>query len=217
MHILTDFGHGVSAQPVNQPVVAGSAQQVFNSPAIPARPRSRKGVVIFFLCLGMFVLIVIGLVSGGTTNSTPSEEASSSTQPVAPIDPQPLASTANSTQSGDVSSSTQPAAPINPPPLAVTARQLGQDYEQNEIAADAIYKGKRLAVTGSVVSINKDFMDDPYLILASTNIFLGVHADLKPEEASTAASLTRGSTISLVCTGGGMVVGSPILRDCIFN
>jgi hypothetical protein len=108
---------------------------------------------------------------------------------------------------GDVSS-----APVR----TVSALQLWSDYHANEVAADNVYRGERLDVQGVVESINKNFVDDVYVVLATPNEFMSVHADLKHDYQSAAAQLQIGQMVSLECVGGGMVIGSPILKDCSF-
>lgn len=100
------------------------------------------------------------------------------------------------------------------PPIQVSASKLFIDYQANEVAADNIYKGKRLAVRGTVQSINKDITDDIYLVLATPNEFMGIHANVNSEEASKAAALSKGTHLTVVCQGQGMILGSPMLGDC---
>lgn len=96
--------------------------------------------------------------------------------------------------------------------ITVTARQLFQAYEANEVAADQQYKGKQLAVEGSVSGISKDAFDGIFIELNTGNEFQSVHATGLPEE--TASQLSKGDRISLACVGDGMLVGSPMLSDC---
>jgi uncharacterized protein YecT (DUF1311 family) len=98
--------------------------------------------------------------------------------------------------------------------IPVDATRLFDDYKANEVSADNSYKGRQLAVAGVVQSINKDFSDDTYLALATANEFMPVHADLQQRFIGQAASLVKGQSITVICTGSGMVVGSPILKDC---
>jgi tRNA_anti-like/Gram-negative bacterial TonB protein C-terminal len=103
-----------------------------------------------------------------------------------------------------------------PEPMKVSAMKLFVDYHRNEVAADNVYKGRLLAVEGTVVSINKDFLDKAYVELAALNEFENVQAHLDDGNQSSAAALQRGETVSLLCTGGGMVIGSPMLEKCSF-
>jgi hypothetical protein len=100
------------------------------------------------------------------------------------------------------------------PPVVVTAAALWTAYDANEVAADELYKGKRLQVTGKLKSIDKDLMGDVVLMLEAPNEFSTVHAGLDDADEGKAAKLTKGSEITVTCEGGGMVIGSPILRDC---
>lgn len=98
----------------------------------------------------------------------------------------------------------------------VSALKLFIDYQRNEVAADNIYKGRLLAVTGIVTSINKDMFDKVYVSLATPNQFMNVQAHLDGESESQAAALERGHGVTVICTGGGMILGSPMLQRCSF-
>lgn len=108
-------------------------------------------------------------------------------------------------------------APVEAPAIAVDVMKLRQDYGANEVAADSIYKGKTLAVTGIVGSIDKDFTGDVVVRLKSANTFLGTNAYMQTSEANAAAALSKGDSVTVVCRGGGLVIGSPVLRDCRFG
>jgi hypothetical protein len=110
--------------------------------------------------------------------------------------------------------STQPFAPAA---LQVTAGQLYGEYHRNEVAADQTYKDKMLAVSGIVESINKDFVDDAYLVLETANEFEGVQAHLKSSETSKAARMSKGELITVLCSGNGMIIGTPMLKDCVIQ
>ena len=116
--------------------------------------------------------------------------------------------------------STQLEAPLNesaagvdlkPLPLEVSAADLFAAYEANEVAADNQYKGKQLAVTGTVAGINKDFTDEVYVEIAG-NEFLNIHA--RGIDPTVAAGLAKGTKITVVCEGGGLMMASPILNEC---
>lgn len=111
-----------------------------------------------------------------------------------------------------------PAAPkprkAAPAPVEVTALKLWNAYDANEVAADNAYKGQSLLVTGSVASIDKDMFDNVVLHLKSPNEFMNTQATLEDSEKSIAASLAKGSKVALLCTGGGRIIGTPMLSDC---
>lgn len=103
-----------------------------------------------------------------------------------------------------------------PTPIRITATQLFSQYEQNEVAADAIFKGKLLEVTGVVESIDSDVMDEAIVQLRSPNQFLSVSASGNSEFKQQAFSLRKGKKITLLCTGDGEIISAPQLKDCKF-
>lgn len=102
-------------------------------------------------------------------------------------------------------------------PIIVEASDLWRDYHANEVAADDRYKGRTLLVDGTVTGIRKGVLNSIILDLKGPNEFMSVHAHLVKSEAAEAAALSKGRIVTLFCTGAGMVIGSPILRDCTFN
>jgi tRNA_anti-like len=127
-------------------------------------------------------------------------------------------STASKGDSTNVASSAADATNSSAAPvLSVTAPKLFIDYQSNEVQADNIYKGKRLAVQGMVTSIQKDFMNNIIVALGTTNEFMSVDARLVQDESARAAQLQRGEIVNVVCDGGGMIVGSPQLQNCVFQ
>ncbi|WP_153140793.1 OB-fold protein [Paraburkholderia agricolaris] len=112
-------------------------------------------------------------------------------------------------QSATATSAAVPVAPIN-----VATGVLFDDYDSNEVAADQKYKGKALAIAGTVQSIDKDAFDNIVVALRTKNEFMPVHAYLDKEHESLAASLRKGQKIAWVCVGAGKIIGSPIIRDC---
>jgi hypothetical protein len=101
--------------------------------------------------------------------------------------------------------------------MSVSAPKLFLDYQANEVQADNIYKGKRLAVRGMVMEIRKDFTNGIVIALGSTNEFMPVDAHLVKDDSSKAAALHKWEVVNLICDGDGMVVGSPQLGDCTFD
>lgn len=109
------------------------------------------------------------------------------------------------------------AAPAEPkaeePAIAVTSADLFKAYEENEIAADQQYKGKRLEVTGTITGIDSDLMDKPVVRLNTPNEFMSAGASGLPLEV--AATLKKGQKVTLLCTGGGEVMSMPQLDECV--
>lgn len=114
-----------------------------------------------------------------------------------------------------------------------SVKRLHGDYQDNEIAADAKYKGKWFVVTGRIGEISKDFMGDPYLVFTADRYGVSmVRADLFADQVcglskekgvvscsalERAAKLKKGQTIDVECKGGGMVMSIPLLRECLIS
>lgn len=103
------------------------------------------------------------------------------------------------------------------PAIDVAATELFDAYHENEVAADERFKSKKLRVTGTVTSIDKDFLDNIVVRLQTANQFQSVMATVREAEKSAAAKLKKGQKLTVVCKGRGMVVGSPSLDDCAFE
>lgn len=96
--------------------------------------------------------------------------------------------------------------------VGLTAGKLFADYSENEISADAKYKGKRLLVSGKVSRIGKDAIGSPFIDLATENQFMGVVARFR--SGGPLVALKRGQRVTVRCRGAGLIAGSPILDAC---
>jgi hypothetical protein len=101
------------------------------------------------------------------------------------------------------------------PPVEVTATKLANDYKANEVSADELYRDKVLRVSGVVDSIRKGITDDPYVVIRAGNAFMGVHANF--ENAGGLAGLAPGKQIVVRCIGNNVIMGSPMLKDCVLE
>lgn len=113
---------------------------------------------------------------------------------------------------GGDSAGDAPAATVEP--LKVTSQELGRAYEDNEVAAQQTYGDKPLEVSGTIRSIELDFMDNPVLSLRGANEFSNVMANLGEEGKAVASRLSRGQDVTVTCAKVSEVIGSPILDDC---
>jgi hypothetical protein len=104
------------------------------------------------------------------------------------------------------------------PPIYITGRELYAAYDANEVSADSNYKGHWLIITGLVVSIDKNFMDDIIVRFAGGSYdWRNVMAYISEAETVQAGRLSKGDVVKVLCVGGGMIIHSPVLRDCIFQ
>lgn len=92
----------------------------------------------------------------------------------------------------------------------ISARELYSAYEQNEVAADNKYKGKKLAVNGVIKDIGNDILDDSYITLKTGNLMGDVQCYLSKKEV---AKLSKGQLITVIgkCTG---LFGNVGLKNC---
>ena len=72
-----------------------------------------------------------------------------------------------------------------PRPISVTAEQLSQEFEANEVRANAQYEGQWIRVTGTVASIEEDLFEDEMLNLEGG--LWGVSCDYNDETDSAKA------------------------------
>ena len=104
--------------------------------------------------------------------------------------------------------------------LETKASTMINTYEDNEVRADAIYKGKTLKVTGIVHSISSDISDKAVVHLAPKGdvyALTSVHASGDAAFHNQAINLKKGAMITIICIGNGEVLGSPMLKDCRFS
>ena len=98
--------------------------------------------------------------------------------------------------------------------VRVGSVRLWQDYTTNEVAADNLYKGKRLRVIGRVLTIGKDPDGAAVLNLVSGNAIFQTMATLEADETQRAATLTRGTQVEVECVGKGVTMKMPQLENC---
>lgn len=96
-----------------------------------------------------------------------------------------------------------------------TASQIAKAYNDNTVAADHQFKGKRFKITGTVSDISTDIMGSAYVTMrGGVNEFMEPHLVLDDSYKGYAAGLKKGDKITLVCLGRGDIVKSPMLKEC---
>jgi len=116
-------------------------------------------------------------------------------------------------QSADTTSSSKPQKEI----YRVSAAKLFKDYEDNEVATDEAMKGKTIAVTGTVQSIDKDFSNAIIIRLRTANQFMPASLEMLDSEKETALKLKKGTQVEILCQRMARVIGTPSGRRCVFN
>lgn len=102
-------------------------------------------------------------------------------------------------------------APIEPP-VVVTARTLERAYDSNEVAADDLYKGKALRVTGVIESIKSG--DAGVVIIFRSPGISGAHCHLGLSVPPEIRKLRRGRQARVLGVGAGASFLGPQIDDC---
>lgn len=99
--------------------------------------------------------------------------------------------------------------------VTVGAVRLFREYQENEVAADTRYKGKRLRVTGTLVNVERDTDGSPVLHLLSGNPVFRTMATLDRAYLPDAAQLRKGDQVVVRCIGAGLMMRMPQLEKCM--
>jgi hypothetical protein len=96
----------------------------------------------------------------------------------------------------------------------ITAPELWALYNVDHAKADADFKNKPIAVTGTVADVRRDFRGDVMLRLTTGEALETVRATIVSHDDSGRSIPTRGDHVSLRCVGRGKLIGSPVLDGC---
>jgi len=81
--------------------------------------------------------------------------------------------------------------------IKITAEALAAAYKENQVNADNIYKGKLVEVSGTVKSIGKDFMDNPYVAIKGNESFIDVQCFVDSDGVSAISTLKPDQSIKM--------------------
>lgn len=118
-------------------------------------------------------------------------------------------------ESGSTASSTKQEVKEEPA-ITVTAYKMAAEYKENEVAADAKYKGKFVEISGTVETIGKDIADTPYIAFATENqyeIINRIQCMFRDSDTAALSSVSKGQKITLRGEVSG-ALGNIIVRDC---
>lgn len=193
----SECGNQVSDKAGACPKCGNPVAKTAVAPSMPATPSKKRAGFFAKLTRTIgaifvgFVALVIYMVSQAPSTPKPSP-GYSATSP----EPEPLAA------GGQVAA------------IPVKAPDLYAAYDANEVSADQQYKGIRMNITGTVVEISKDFMDEPYVRLLGKNQYATVQVSFAKSRLNELAKLSKGDSITVSgCIGKGKIVMSPIV-DC---
>lgn len=105
------------------------------------------------------------------------------------------------------------------PALQVSSVELYEAYEANEVSADKKYKNKTLEVSGKVIDINKNSIDESEIIVKLNGLvdneyeIMGISCYFDASHTDEAANLSKGQKITILglCDGNLMGVN---LKGC---
>lgn len=99
------------------------------------------------------------------------------------------------------------------PSYTLSADQLYYEYNANEVAADARYKGKVVVVFGTIQSIGKDVLGSAYIVVGGRGLLDGAQCTFTKGEESSVARLLKGQRVSVKCQVSGKM-GNVQLNKC---
>lgn len=121
-----------------------------------------------------------------------------------------------STLQKDLSFSSAPAPSQSREVISVSAAEIVAAYDENEIAADARFKGRYVRVEGSIEDIGKDIMGDIYVSIDGGGVdemgLRSVQAFFVDSKADVIANLRTGQAIVIVGRVDGLMM-NVLLRD----
>ena len=100
---------------------------------------------------------------------------------------------------------------------AVSADEIYTVYSLNLNTGanpDQRFLNRWLVVTGVLNGISRSLPPHVYLELRTHDPEGFVYAELTPEAGRLPATLQPGMSVRLLCRGDGMMIGSPVLREC---
>ena len=95
----------------------------------------------------------------------------------------------------------------------ISANKLYAAYDQNEVAADEKYKGKKLGVTGVIGDIGKDVFDEPYVSL-NIGYLQNINCYFDEDNNKIISKLRKGQRVTIIGECKGKSITNVILKEC---
>ena len=152
---------------------------------------------------GLVIIGALGSVTGGNSNNKVSDSKQTSV------------SVENSNEQTSVSNENSNKKQMEPE-LNISATELINAYEENEVKADKMYKGKIVEITGIVDGIDSDIDDKAVVRLSDGDEFSfdTVTCYIDDENQDKACELEKGQNVTIVGEADGEVIGRPHIKDC---
>jgi hypothetical protein len=95
----------------------------------------------------------------------------------------------------------------------LTSEELYIAYQQNEVAADEKYKGKKLAISGEIENIGKDIMDNPYVSF-KVDVLENVTCYFSKDNTNALSNLKKGQVVTLTGECRGITLQNVVIKEC---
>jgi hypothetical protein len=161
----------------------------------PNMPKKRKsgcgtcGLIALGVLIAFIALIFFPIIFSGTNSETTQTESTQAT-------------------------TTPTTAPTEEPVIEITPSELYNAYEENEVAADNEYKGKKVRITGTIEDIGKDILDDVYITINA-----GDYDEIQcyfenQKQIDKVATLKSGEEVTIVGECSGLSILNVVLQNC---
>ncbi len=99
--------------------------------------------------------------------------------------------------------------------IHISAPALYKAYSANEVRGDQLYKNNKIIINGTVESINSSLGDEPVINLKGGDMFSSILLYYKRGFKHLAGDVNKNQRIQLACIGNGIILGSPVLKNCV--
>lgn len=104
------------------------------------------------------------------------------------------------------------------PAIEIKAADLIEAYRMEEADGAGKYKGKTLAVTGTVSRTGRDFLDRLYVDLkAENNSVIEVHCTYNDSEKDSMSAVKAGQEVTIRGVCDGRLSTWVVLKDCVLQ
>ena len=153
---------------------------------------------------GLVIIGALGSVTGGNSNNKISDSKQTSVSVENSDDKQTSVSNENSNKKQ------------MEPELNISATELINAYNENEVKADKMYKGKIVEVNGIVEGIDSGISDNAIVRLSDGDEFSfdDVICYIDNDNQNKACELEKGQNATIIGEASGEIAGTPCIKDC---
>ena len=153
---------------------------------------------------GLVIIAALGSITGGNSNNKISDSKQISVSVENSDSKQTSVSNENSNKKQ------------MEPELSISATELINAYNENEVKADKMYKGKIVEVNGIVDGIDSDMDDKAVVRLSDGDKFsiYTVSCYIDDENKDNACELKKGENVTIIGKADGEIIGEPVIKDC---